>query len=87
MVNRKKKNKLSGLTTVCKLYGSKGFTVKVINTDNEFECLREDLMTMGIILNVVTTNEHVPTRERKFRVIKERSRAIKHSLPYATIPK
>ena len=37
MANRKKKTKLSGITTVCRIYGARGFTVKVINADNEFE--------------------------------------------------
>ena len=36
MADRKKKSKLSGLTTVCKFYGARGFTVKVIQADNEF---------------------------------------------------
>ena len=60
MADRKKKAKLSDLTVVCKLYGARGFTVKVINADNEFECLREDLMALGITLNVTAANEHVP---------------------------
>ena len=38
--DRKKKVKLSDITTVCRIYGARGFTVKVINADNEFECLR-----------------------------------------------
>ena len=44
-------------------------------------------MAMGITLNVAAANKHVPQIERRFRVIKERSRAIRNSLPYATMPK
>ena len=44
-------------------------------------------MAMGIILNVAAANEHVPEIERRFRVIKERSRGIRNSLPYVTMPK
>ena len=43
IVNRRKKTNLSSLTTVCRIYGARGFTVKINNVDNEFECLREDL--------------------------------------------
>ena len=87
MADRKKKTMLSGLTTVCRLYGARGFTVKVINTDNEFECLRADLMALGITLNVTAANENVPEMERRFRVIKERARGIRNDLPYITMPK
>ena len=86
MADRKKKSKLSGLTTVCKSYGARGFTVKVINADNEFECLRGDLMALGITLNVTAVNEHIPEMERRFRVIKERARGIRNDLPCITMP-
>lgn len=54
LVNRKEKIKPNGLITVCKLHGVRGFTIRVINADNEFECLREYCMTMEITLNVAT---------------------------------
>ena len=54
-----------------------GFAVNVVNADNEFECLREDLMVMGITLNIAATNEHVPRMETIIRVIKERGRVIR----------
>ena len=44
-------------------------------------------MAMGITLNVAAANEHVPEIERSFRVIKERSRAIRNSLLYLTMTK
>ena len=57
MADRKKKSKLSRLTTVFMFYGARGFTVKVINADNEFECLRGELMALGITLNVTAAND------------------------------
>ena len=76
MTNKKKKIKLSSRTTVCRIYGARGFTVKVINADNQFGCLREDLMALGITLNVAVANEHVSEIESSFRVIKERAGGI-----------
>ena len=87
MVNRTKKTQLSGLTIVCKLHASRGFTFKVINADNELECLRKDLMSMLTTFNVAAANENVPRMERRFRVFKVWIRAFRRSLPYVTMPK
>ena len=38
-------------------------------------------------LNLTSANEHEPFIERRIRVIKERVRSIRHSLPFQTIPK
>ena len=44
-------------------------------------------MAMGYTLYMAATNEHVPEIERRLRVIKERTRGIRNSLPYVTMPK
>jgi hypothetical protein len=38
-------------------------------------------------LNLAITNEHVPEIERRIRVVKERCRANRHSLPFQWLPK
>ena len=80
IMNRKKATILNALYMVISMYEVRGFKIVSINADNEFECLREDLMAIGITLNVASAHEHVPRIERRFRVIKERSKAIRHSL-------
>ena len=37
-------------------------------------------------MNLTGSNEHVPEIEIGIRVVKERSRALRHSLPYNRIP-
>ena len=37
-------------------------------------------------MNLAGANEHVPEIERGIRVVKERSRALRHSLTYNRIP-
>jgi hypothetical protein len=44
-------------------------------------------MPGGPILNLASTNQHVPEIERRIRVVKECCRATRHSLPFERIPK
>ena len=78
---------LDGLKAVLRLYGARGFVVRIFNADNEFECLREDLLELGVVLNVASANEHCPFIERRIRWIKEKARSVRHDLPYAVMPK
>jgi hypothetical protein len=55
--------------------------------DNEFEAIREDMMELGVEVNVTAKEEHVPEIERQHRVIKERAWAVIQTLPYKNIPK
>ena len=52
--------------------------------DNEFEKLRDHVPMLD--LNIPAANEHVGDIERRIRVVKERSRGIVCTLPYAKIP-
>jgi hypothetical protein len=52
--------------------------------DREFDCLRDDIPELK--LNTTATSEHVPDIERQIRVIKERMRAIKSTLPFKRLP-
>ena len=72
---------------VMTLYQSRGFVIGQINADNSFEPLRGMLDTHGIHLNIAARSEHVPTVERRIRAIKDRIRALRHSLPFTILPK
>ena len=72
---------------VIKLYHSRGFKIKIINSDNEFAYIKDSISDWDILLNVSSRSEHVPVIERRIRVIKERVRSIRHSLPFKILPK
>jgi hypothetical protein len=44
-------------------------------------------MPAGPVVNLTSASEHVPEIERRIRVVKERARAARHSLPFNRIPK
>jgi hypothetical protein len=67
---------------VQRLYAARGFRVKHGHVDNEFEPLRGDLLDIGVHLNVVSNDEHVPEVERQIRTIKERTRCIYNTVPF-----
>ena len=59
----------------------------MIHGDQEFKPLKDDLQEWKIDLNLANAQEHVPEAERNNRTIKERVRAVFHSLPFRAIPK
>jgi hypothetical protein len=66
-----------------------GFHITTVHADSEFAPLKTLIKDMpgGPMVNFSSANEHVPGIERRIRVVKERCRAIRHSLPFHTIPK
>ena len=60
-----------------------------MNVDGEFAPIKPLIQGMpgGPKVNLASANEHVPEIERRIRVVKERCRAIRHSLPYNRIPR
>ena len=84
--NRSTEQLLKGLTEVKALYTSRGFNLRTTLMDGEFKVLRTAMMELGITLNTTAANEHSPYIKRQIRVIKERVRAIKHTLPFKVIP-
>ena len=54
--------------------------------DGQFEPLCGNLAEMGIQLNTVSNDEHVPEIERQTRTLKERTQAIYCTLPFRKIP-
>ena len=61
-------------------YLQRGFQTVLIKGDGEFKPL-EDLMQSELYgdskMNLASSNEHVPEIERKIRVIKEQTRAVR----------
>jgi hypothetical protein len=70
-------------------YLQRGFHITTVHADGEFAPLKtliEDMPGVPMV-NLASANEHVPKIERRIRVVKERCRATRHSLPFYTIPK
>ena len=87
LLNRRAKTIMAAIITVQRLYRARGFVLMRLNVDNEFMNLTSECLGIGITLNVAAANEHVPAIERRIRVIKERVRATRHTLPYKCMPK
>jgi hypothetical protein len=66
------------------IYHKRGFKVITTLMDNEFAPLKDDLPEIN--LNSTAADEHVSEIERQTRVIKERSRAIRSTLPFKRLP-
>ena len=77
---------MKGLKKVAAIYSNRGFTLKHALMDGQFEPLHEDLMSLGINLNMMAANKHIPLIEQQIRVIKECIHATRHLLPFKAIP-
>lgn len=82
---RGKPTLLQEMQAVLKQYQSRGFSVVTIHCDNEFECLRNDVLPAQ--LNVMAPDDHQGDVERSIRTIKERVRSTIHGLPFRRFPK
>ena len=74
------------LKQVIEAYKARGFHVRYILADGQFEHARKHIEQMGIILNVTSQDEHVPEIERYIRMVKERVWAIVNTLPFEQYP-
>lgn len=77
---------LTGLKRIKMIYAQRGFRVNKAAGDNEFSSLETGLAAIGIVLNTVARDEHVPEIERHIRTLKERCRATYNALPFKRIP-
>jgi hypothetical protein len=61
-----------------------GSHIKTVHADGEFAPLKPLIESMpgGPMVNLARANEHVPEIERRIRVVKERCRATRQSLPF-----
>ena len=85
---KKEKTQLvQSIKNVLPIYTQRGLQVDNAFLDGEFVPLRTDLLTLGINPNFDTRNEHVPEIERHHRMINERARACRHSLPLKVLPR
>jgi len=89
LADRKLAHIFQAFLSVYKLYLNRGFRIVTVHADGEFAPLQALIHDMpgGPMVNLASANEHVPEIERRIRVVKERARAHRHSLPFNRIPK
>jgi hypothetical protein len=77
------------LNKIYQYYLQHGFHITVVHDEGEFAPLKpfSESIPGGPVVNLVSANEHVPDIERRIRVVKERCRANRHSLPFERMPK
>eukprot|EP00536_Pseudo-nitzschia_multiseries_P003412 jgi/Psemu1/7719/gm1.7719_g len=75
------------LQLVIKAYGIRGFTVKAILLDLQFNGLQTKLDVTDVHINFVSKDKHVPEIERFIRDVKERCRCTHAMLPFTRLPK
>jgi len=74
----------AGVERAIRVYQNKGLQVATSMVDGQFDAMRG--LLGSIDLNVTAAQEHVPVIERKIRVIKERFRAVRSTLPFRHLP-
>ncbi|VEU41596.1 unnamed protein product [Pseudo-nitzschia multistriata] len=89
IADQKKPTLMRAVKAIIGHYISRGFKVTQIHGDNQFKCLRDDLLGMKppIQLHCVPAGQHEPTVERSNRTVKENVRSIFTSLPIKRLPK
>ena len=83
--DRTRRTILKHLPRIIDMYTQRGFVVRDVHADSEFECLRDALSP--IALDTTTTNTHVGEVERSIRTIKERVRTTVHGMPFTRLPR
>ena len=89
LANRKVPQIFKAFKEMYSYYLQRGFRITTVDADGEFEPIKTLIESLpgGPRVNLASSNEHVPTIERRIRVVKERCRASRHSLPFDRIPK
>ena len=88
LANRKIETIFKAFHGIFKYYLQRGFQIMTVTADGEFSPMDQLLLDLpgAPRLNLAAANEHEPFVERKIRVIKERVRAVRHSLPFTALP-
>ena len=72
---------------VVKSYAVRGFLVKFVFVGLQFKEIKNHENIEGMIINVVSRDEHIKDIEQYIRVVKECARSYSAMLPFEKIPK
>jgi hypothetical protein len=84
--NKNQATLFKAMKQIAAVYHNGGFRIRHAFMDGAFECLRDDLHEMQIMLNTTARDEHVGDIERFIRTVKERMRATFSMLPFDHVP-
>jgi hypothetical protein len=84
--NQQNKTILAAIKQVHSVYAKRGFKIRNMLMDGQFESLRAQLADLNITLNTISADEHVPEIERRIRTVKERTRCVYNTLPFQQVP-
>ena len=82
---RSKSTILRETRSIIRLYQARGLHICDIHADNEFECIRADVLPID--MHIVPADSHVGEIERSIRTLKERVRSTVHGLLFKRLPK
>ena len=77
---------ITSIEQVMWAYIARGFKIKAILRDGQFQHIQQDIQQKGAILNICSANEHIPEIERYIRTLKEWVRSIATILPFKKYP-
>jgi hypothetical protein len=84
--NLKNETLIKAIQNVLNTYQERGFKISHFLMDGQFDSLRYTLSGLGIHLNIVASQEHVPEVERYIRTLKERVRSVYNTLSFTPMP-
>ena len=86
--DRKIKKIFLAFLAVYKFYLRRGFRIKMVHADNDFGPMRPIInkLKKRPAINLAAANEHIPEIERGIRLLKERTRTVRSSLPFNKAP-
>jgi hypothetical protein len=84
--NQNQSTLVNSVRSIARIYHRGGFRIRHALTDGAFECMKGDLLGMGINLNTTSRDEHVGDIERYIRTVKERMRCSYNSVPFTQVP-
>jgi hypothetical protein len=89
LANRKGRDNFQSLRGDVPILPPTWFKITTVHADGEFAPLQALIQAMpgGPRVNLASSSEHIPEIERRIRVVKERRRSARHSLPFNRIPK
>ena len=77
---------VTAVRNIARIYQRGGFHLRHAFTDGALQCMKGDLLGMGIDLNATARDEHVGDIERYIRTVKERMRCSYNSVPFVHVP-
>ena len=90
LTNRKMETTFKAFKEIYRYYMKRGFHITTLRADGEFAPLQAMVykhIPGRPMINITSANEHVPDIERRIRFVKERTRDVRHVLPFNKTPK